>query len=341
MATTAMEITRLGRAGMQVSRVCLGTMTFGNQANEETAFAIMDAADEAGVTFFDTADAYPLGGDPEMRGRTEEIVGKWLRERGARERIVLATKARNPMGPGPNDAGLSRKHLISACEASLRRLGTDAIDLYQLHAPDPETPIEETLSALDDLVRSGKVRYIGCSNYPAWRLAQALMASERRGYERFISAQPRYNMLFRMIEDEIAPLCQAEGLGILAYNPLAAGMLTDRYSPGQAVEPGSRFTLKYSGQLYQRRYWNDEVLTAVSGLRAFMQGRGKRLQQVALAWTLRQPGITCAIIGASKPEQLRDTLGGVGLALDEEELAACDDLWYQLPRQRDREVALR
>ncbi len=337
----AIEFSRLGRAGMKVSRVCLGTMTFGNQASEETAFAIMDTADAAGVTFFDTADAYPLGGDPEMRGRTEEIVGKWLRERGARERIVLATKARNPMGSGPNDVGLSRKHLISACEASLRRLGTDYLDLYQLHSPDPETPIEETLGALDDLVRAGKVRYVGCSNFPAWRLAQALMASERHGYERFASAQPRYNMLFRMIEDEILPLCQAEGLGVMAYNPLAGGMLTDRYTPGQAVEEGSRFALKYSGQLYQRRYWRDEVFTVVNGLRGFMEQRGKRLQQVALAWTLRQPGITSAIIGASKPEQLSDTLGGVDLALGPEEMSACDEVWYQLPRQRDREVALR
>jgi aryl-alcohol dehydrogenase-like predicted oxidoreductase len=301
----------------------------------------MDAADAAGVTFFDTADAYPLGGDPEARGRTEEIVGKWLRERGARERITLATKARNPMGPGPNDAGLSRKHLISACEASLRRLGTEYIDLYQLHAPDQETPIEETLSALDDLVRAGKVRYVGCSNFPAWRLAQALMASERRGYERFISVQPRYNMLFRMIEDEILPLCRAEGLGVLAYNPLAGGMLTDRYTRGQAVEPGTRFSLNYSGQLYQRRYWNDEVFAAVERLRGFFDARGKRLQQVALAWTLRQPDITCAIAGASKPEQLGDTLGGVDLSLDDEEMAACDDVWYQLPRQRDSEVARR
>lgn len=337
----AIETTRLGSTGMKVSRVCLGTMTFGNQASEETAFAIMDAADEAGITFFDTADAYPLGGDPEARGRTEEIVGKWLRERGARERIVLATKARNPMGPGPNDGGLSRKHLISACEASLRRLGVDYIDLYQMHAPDPETPIEETLSALDDLVRSGKVRYIGSSNYLAWQLAQALMASERHGYPRFVSAQPRYNMLFRMIEDEIVPLCRAEGLGVLAYNPLAGGMLTDRYTPGQSVEEGTRFSLKYSGPLYQRRYWRDEVFAVVSGLRGFMEQRGKRLQQVALAWTLRQAGVTSAIIGASKPEQLRDTLGGADLTLDDEELAACDDVWYQLPRQRDREVALR
>lgn len=337
----AIELTRLGNAGLKVSRVCLGTMTFGNQASEETAFAIMDAADTAGVTFFDTADAYPLGGDPDMRGRTEEIVGKWLRERGARERIVLATKARNPMGSGPNDAGLSRKHLISACEASLRRLGTDYIDLYQLHSPDPETSIEETLSALDDLQRAGKVRYIGCSNFPAWRLAQALMASERRGYARFASVQPRYNMLFRMIEDEILPLCRAEGLGVMAYNPLAGGMLTDRYTSGQAVEAGTRFSLKYSGQLYQRRYWHDDIFAVVSALRDFMRQRGKSLQQVALAWTLRQPGITSAIIGASKLEQLQDTLGGVDLTLDTEEMTACDDVWYQLPRQRDPEVALR
>ncbi|HEX8994529.1 MAG TPA: aldo/keto reductase [Ktedonobacterales bacterium] len=337
----AIEQTRLGRAGLKVSRVCLGTMTFGNQASEETAFAIMDAADAAGVTFFDTADAYPLGGDLDTRGRTEEIVGKWLRERGARERIVLATKARNPMGTGPNDVGLSRKHLISACEASLRRLGTDYIDLYQLHSPDPETPIDETLSALDDLQRAGKVRYVGCSNFPAWRLAQALMASERHSYARFVSVQPRYNMLFRMIEDEILPLCQAEGLGVMVYNPLAGGMLTDRYTGGQAVEAGSRFALKYSGQLYQRRYWHDDIFAVVGPLRAFMEQRGKRLQQVALAWTLRQPGITTAIIGASKPEQLRDTLGGVDLTLDAEEMAACDDVWFQLPRQRDPEVALR
>ena len=337
----AIPVTRLGATGLKISQVCLGTMTFGNQADEATAFAIMDAADAAGVTCFDTADAYPLGGDPEMRGRTEEIVGKWLRARGARDRIVLATKARNPMGPGPNDGGLSRKHLISACEASLRRLGTDYIDLYQTHSPDPETPIEETMGALDDLVRAGKTRYVGSSNYPAWRLAQALMASERRGYVRYVSAQPRYNMLFRMIEDEILPLCQAEGLGVLAYNPLAGGMLTDRYTAGQTVEAGSRFALKYSGELYQRRYWTSDIFEVVGRLRVFMEGRGKRMQHVALAWTLRQPGVTAAIIGASKPEQLQDTLGGVDLALDEEELAACDDAWYQLPRQRDREVALR
>src|SRR5919202_1604662 len=173
-----MKIKQLGRTGLRVSEVCLGTMTFGLQADQAGAFAIMDAADRAGITFFDTADVYPLGAAPEQVGDTERIVGKWLRERGARERIVLATKCRGRTGPGANDEGLSRKHIIAACEASLRRLRTDYIDLYQSHMPDPSTPIEETLRAFDSLVQSGKVRYIGCSNFPAWRMADALWTSE-------------------------------------------------------------------------------------------------------------------------------------------------------------------
>ncbi|HLZ21631.1 MAG TPA: aldo/keto reductase [Ktedonobacterales bacterium] len=336
-----MKIKRLGRTGLNVTEVCLGTMTFGNQADEETAFAIMDVADRAGVSFFDTADAYPLGGDLEMNGRTEEIVGRWLRERGARERIVLATKCRNAMGPGPNDAGLSRKHILAACEASLRRLGTDYIDLYQVHSPDPETPIEETLRALDDLVRAGKVRYIGCSNYPAWRLAEALWTSDKLGLARFDCDQPRYNLLFRMIEDEILPLCRAHGVGVIAYNPLAAGMLTGRYQKGQAVREGTRFSLKHSGELYQQRYWNETMMDAAQHLGDFMRNRGKSLTHAALAWVLAQPGITSAILGASRPEQLEDSLHGVDVTLDAEELAACDDVWYELPRQRDPGVARR
>ncbi|MGZ6283956.1 MAG: aldo/keto reductase, partial [Ktedonobacterales bacterium] len=184
-----MQIKQLGRTGLKVSEICLGTMTFGNQADEMTAFSIMDVADKAGVTFFDTADVYPLGGDPETRGRTEEIVGRWLRERGARERIVLATKCAGAMGDGPNDKGLSRKHILSACDASLRRLGTDYIDLYQAHSPDPTTPIDETRGAMADLVRAGKVRYIGCSNFQAWQLAEALWTSDKLGLARFDSDQ--------------------------------------------------------------------------------------------------------------------------------------------------------
>lgn len=334
-------MTRLGRAGVTISRVCLGTMTFGNQADEATSFAIMDAADEAGVTCFDTADAYPLGGDMATRGRTEEIIGRWLAARGARERLVLATKVRNPMGPGPNEGGLSRKHVIAGCEASLRRLGTDYIDLYQVHSPDPLTPIEETMSALDDLIRAGKARYAGCSNYQTWQLAGALMASDRRGLTRFVSVQPRYNLLFRMIEDELIPFCRAQGLGVLVYNPLAGGMLTGRYRKGQEVGAGARFGLNFSGPLYQRRYWTDPIFDVVAGLREAFAARGKALNHVALAWTLRQPGISAAIIGASKPDQLRDTLAGVNMTLDDEELALCDQAWYDLPRLRDPDIARR
>ena len=336
-----MKIKQLGRTGLKVSEICLGTMTFGNQADEATAFAIMDAADAAGVTFVDTADVYPLGGGSERVGRTEEIVGQWLRERGARQRIVLATKCAGAMGDDPNDAGLSRKHIIAACEASLRRLQTDYIDLYQAHWPDPATPIEETLHAFDSLVQSGKVRYIGCSNYPAWQLADALWTSTVHGLARYDCDQPRYNLLFRMIEDEIVPLCQAHGVGIIAYNPLAGGMLTGRYRSMREAQEGTRFGLERAGELYRRRYWNEEVFDVVERLGRFVEGRGKSLTHVALAWVLAQPGITAAILGASRPEQLVDSLGGVDLTLDGEEMAACDDAWYSLPRERDPQLARR
>ncbi len=335
-----MKTTRMGGAGLKVSEICLGTMTFGNQADPATSFAIMDAADEGGVTFFDTADVYPLGGDLSSVGRTEEIVGDWLRQRGARGRIVLATKCRGAMGPAPNDEGLSRKHIIAACEASLKRLGTDYIDLYQVHWPDPAVAIEETMRALDSLVRDGKVRYVGCSNYPAWQLADALWTSDKYNLARFECDQPRYNLLFRMIEDEIVPLCQAHGVGIIAYNPLAGGMLTGRYRAMREQE-NTRFGLRGAGEIYRKRYWNEEVFDVVDRLATFVEGRDKKLVHVALAWVLAQPGVTSAILGASRPEQLRESLGGVGLTLDDEELRACDDAWYSLPRERDAGVARR
>jgi aryl-alcohol dehydrogenase-like predicted oxidoreductase len=336
-----MKTKPLGRTGLKVTEVCLGTMTFGNQCDEGTSFAIMDMADEKGVTFFDTADVYPIGKNWQTAGATETIIGRWLQARGARERIVLATKCRGAMGPGANDEGLSRKHVIGACEASLRRLQTDTIDLYQVHAPDPATPIEETLRALDDLVRSGKVRYVGCSNYPAHQLADAVWTSRLHGIARFDSAQPRYNILFRMIEDDILPLCKAHGVGLIVYNPLAGGMLTGRYRERQLQE-ASRFTLgNNSGDLYQKRYWKDAVFGEVERLGAFFAARGKNLTHAALAWVLMQDGITSAIVGASKPEQLRDSLGGVGLTLDADELAACDAAWFNIPRERDAQVARR
>jgi aryl-alcohol dehydrogenase-like predicted oxidoreductase len=336
-----MKIRQMGRTGLKVSEICLGTMTFGNQADQETSFAIMDAADQAGVNFFDTADVYPLGGDPGTQGRTEEIVGNWLKDRGARERIVLATKCRGAMGSGPNDEGLSRKHIMSACDASLRRLQTDYIDLYQVHSPDSTTPIEETLRALDDLVHAGKVRYIGCSNYLAWQLAEALWTSDKLGLARFDCDQPRYNMLFRMIEDEIVPLCQSQGVGVIAYNPLAGGMLTGRYRERREYQESQRFGLKNSGELYRKRYWKDAVFEEVDRLGTFFEARGKSLTHVALAWVLQQPGITSAILGASRPEQLQDSLKGVDMTLDADDVQACDEAWYNLPRDRDLQTARR
>lgn len=336
-----MKIKSLGRTGLKVSEICLGTMTFGNQADQETSFAIMDVADQAGVTFFDTADVYPLGGDLSMVGETERIVGNWLKEHGARDRIVLATKCRGAMGPGQNDEGLSRKHIIKACDDSLKRLQTDYIDLYQSHAPDPTTPIEESLRAFDDLVRAGKVRYIGCSNYPAWQLSEALWTSELRGMARYECDQPRYNLLFRMIEDEILPLCRAAGVGVIAYNPLAGGMLTGRYRDKRQAAAMTRFGLERSGELYRRRYWNDAVFDVVDALAGFLEPRGKSLTHVALAWVLNQPGITSAILGASRPEQLEESLKGVDLVLDTDEQMACDEAWFSLPRERDQQIARR
>jgi len=316
-------------------------MTFGNQAEEETSFAIMDTAEEAGINFIDTADVYPLGGGISRVGRTEEIVGNWLVARNARERVVLATKCRGAMGAGPNEEGLSRKHIISACEASLRRLKTDYIDLYQAHAPDPSTPIEESLRAFDELVRAGKVRYIGCSNFPAWQIMEALWTSDKSNLVRLDSAQPRYNILFRMIEDEILPLCRQYGVGVIPYNPLAGGMLTGRYEKGQGVESGTRFGLEHAGELYRKRYWNEPVFEVIEELKRFFSERDKSLTHVALAWVLEKPGITSAIVGASRPEQLEDSLKGVDTVLTEEERNFCNEAWYRLPRESDPHVARR
>jgi aryl-alcohol dehydrogenase-like predicted oxidoreductase len=314
-------------------------MTFGNQCDEPASRAIMDKAFDYGVMFFDTADAYPIGGSQESLGRTEEYVGSWLRER--RDRIVLATKFFLPMGAGPNDRGGSRKHILQAVEASLRRLQTDYIDLYQMHFPDFETPLDETLRALDDLVRSGKVRYIGCSNYPAWWLTRALWISDKLGLARFDSVQPRYNLLFRHIEAELLPLALDQGIGVISYNPLAGGVLTGRYQPGQAVQEGTRFSLQNAGQLYRNRYWQQAQLEAVEQLKQLCDERSVPIAQVAVAWVLAQPAITSAIVGASHAEQLDQSLPAVDLTLDEQLLAACDDIWYQLPRERNQEIAFR
>jgi len=337
-----MKIKHLGRTGLKVTEICLGTMTFGNQCDEPTSHAIMSKAFDAGVTFFDTADAYPLGATLETVGRTEEYIGRWFQGHpGRRNQVVLATKFYGQVGSGPNDQGGSRKHIVQAIEGSLRRLQTDYIDLYQMHFPDHETPIDETLRALDDLVHSGKVLYIGCSNYPAWELSKALWTSDKLGLARFDSVQPRYNLLFRQIEAELLPLAMDQGIGVISYNPLAGGLLTGRYQPGQAPEEGSRFTVQNAGKLYQARYWQEPQMQAVEELKAFCQEHHIDIAQLAIAWVLAQPAITSAIVGASKPEHLDQTLHAVDLVLDEQMRAVCDDIWYRLPRERDRDIAFR
>jgi aryl-alcohol dehydrogenase-like predicted oxidoreductase len=325
-----MKIRRMGRTGLKVTEICLGTMTFGHQCDERTSFAIMDKAADKGVNFIDTADVYPVPPTPETAGRTEAIVGAWLA--GKRDRFVLATKCRMRVGNGVNDEGLSRRHILKAVEGSLRRLRTDYIDLYQPHSPDPETPLEETLRALDDLVRSGKVRYLGCSNYPAWQVALALGISERLGLARFDCVQPRYNLLYREIESELLPLCRDQGVGVIAYNPLAGGFLSGKYRTLEAPPPGTRFTLGKTGDLYRERYWQKAQLEAVEHLRSVLEPHGRSLVSTAIAWVLAQPGLTSAIVGASRPEQLEDSLAGANLTLSADELEACNLAWYSLPR---------
>src|SRR5512147_78071 len=250
-----MRHARLGRTGLAVSRLCLGTMTFGLQCDEVASRAILDRASAGGITFLDTADVYPVGGGFQTAGRTEEIVGRWLE--GRRHDFIVATKCGGAMSERPWDRGASRKHVLDAIDASLRRLRTDYVDLYQLHHPDPHTPIDETLRALDDVVRAGKARYVGCSNFPAWQVARALGRSEVLGVARFDSVQPRYNLLFREFERELFPLCALEGVGVIPYNPLAGGILSGRHRGGPPPSPGTRFTLGSAAGRYQERYWHE------------------------------------------------------------------------------------
>ena len=309
-----MQHTRLGRTGLKVSRLCLGTMTFGLQCDEPTSISIMDKAADGGITFLDTADVYPLGGTGTTVGRTEEIVGRWLK--GRRNDFVLATKCFGAMSRRPWDQGNSRKHILDAVDESLRRLQTDYIDLYQLHGPDPETPIDETVRALEDVVRSGKVRYVGCSNFMAYQVARAIGKSEAMGVVRFDSVQPRYNMLFREIERELLPLCREEGIGVIPYNPIAGGMLSGKHNRDAGPEEGSRFTLGTAGPRYQDRYWHNRMFDTVEELRPIAQAADMSLTTLAVSWVLANPTITAPIIGASRPEQLDDSLAAVASPLD-------------------------
>ncbi len=314
-----MEYRNLGRTGLKVSELCMGTMQFGWTATEAVSMEILSAAYEAGINFLDTADIYSAWAEGNPGGVSEMIIGKWLKKAGIqRQQVVIATKVRGRMGKGPNDEGLSRAHIIQACEASLRRLDTDYIDLYQTHWFDEATPIEETLAALDSLVRQGKVRYIGCSNYPVWRLMQALWASDRLRLARYDCLQPYYNLIDRAdFEREMAEVCQAYGLGVIPYSPLAGGFLTGKYRRDKQAESARAGGAK---EFFTERNWS--LLDFMEKLA--QEKGGYSLSQIALAWQLSNPVITSPIIGPRSLEQLKDNLGAAGLRLTGEEKASLD-----------------
>lgn len=306
-----MEYRTLGCCGLKVSELCLGTMTFGHGADEVEARAMVDLALEAGVNFFDTADTY--GG-----GQSELLLGRALE--GRRDKVVLATKAFNPTGPGPNDSGLSRAHIVIALEASLRRLRTDWVDLYYVHHVDEQTPLEETVRALDDLVHQGKVRYPACSNFEAWRLMEGLWLSAANGLAGFVCYQPQYSLVVRDIEDELIPTCRLKGLGVVCWSPLAGGFLSGKYGPGEPTRPGTRSA---EGWCFPRPFFSPAADRILSTVTATATALGRTPAQVALRWVVEQPQITAAILGARSVEQLRDNLGAAGWRLP---VAAREDL---------------
>jgi aryl-alcohol dehydrogenase-like predicted oxidoreductase len=324
-----MQYNKLGRTGLDVSRVCLGTAPFGLQTDRDVAHRILDKAADAGVNFLDTADAYPMGSDLSLVGRTEQIVGDWLQ--GKRDRFIVATKAGVTIGPAPWHQGSSRKHLLDAIDGSLTRLGTDYVDLYQLHVDDPGTPLDETLEALDIIVRTGKARYIGVSNFLAYRLALAVGRAETLRLTRISSVQPRYSLLFRQIERELLPLAGEEGIAVLPFNPLAGGLLSGKYTHDVAPTEG-RFSTQVGAQfadMYNERYWHSEKFDSVERLKTVASDIGEPLSTLSIAWVLANPAITSAILGASRPDQLTDTLAAVDLTLDSTVKATLDDITHE------------
>ncbi len=315
-----MEYRSLGRTGVKVSPLCLGAMNFGGPTEEDKSIAIINRALEAGINFIDTANVY-------NRGESERIVGKALKENGKRDQVVLATKVHGTMGEGPNEQGNSRFHIIKACEDSLRRLQTDHIDLYQLHRPDLIVPQDETLRAFDDLVRAGKVRYIGCSTHPAWMVMESLGISEKMNIARYISEQPPYNLLDRRIENELVPLCQKYGMAILPWSPLAGGILAGKYTldmlDEESYPEGSRAAR--SGEWFQRRITREGVKVALK-LKEMAQARDMTITQLALLWCKDQPGITAPIIGPRTMAHLEDALPLLEMTLNDADRPLFDEL---------------
>lgn len=314
-----MQYRYMGRTGLKVSELCLGAMTFGRESTEETSFQMLDCFVEAGGNFIDTADVY-------TRGISEEILGRWLQGKN-RDDFVIATKVRFPMGSGPNDVGLSRKHILAAAEASLRRLNTSYIDLYQVHMWDPGTPLEETLDALHQLVRSGKVRYVGASNYAGYQLQKAIDLSRHMGGEPFSCLQPLYNLLDRSIEWELLPVCEAEGVGVIPWSPLRGGWLSGKYRRGMTAPPPNTRIEEAEKQGWSESwalYANERTWNVIDTLLAIAAEVEKTPAQVALNWLLCKPAVTAPIIGARTMAHLEDNLGGTGWSLTSEQVNRLD-----------------
>ncbi|MEM7118129.1 MAG: aldo/keto reductase [Chloroflexota bacterium] len=315
-----MKYRKLGRTGLKVSAICLGTMQFGWTADEAISHQIMSAAIDQGCNFFDTADIYSRWAEGNDGGVSEQSIGNWLKAGGVqRDQLVLATKVRGAMGDGPNDQGLSRQHIMSAVDASLRRLQTDYIDLYQVHFPDEETPLDETLGALTDLVRMGKVRYVGCSNYPAWLLAKSLWISDVNRLARYDSLQPHYNYVHRAeFERELMPLCLDQQIGVIPYSPLAGGFLTGKYGRNSTLPNSAR-----AGRILER-YMNEAGFAAIDKLTEVANNHGATVAQTAVAWLLANTAVTSAIVGANSLTQLQDTFQAIKIDLASDEKEAMD-----------------
>jgi aryl-alcohol dehydrogenase (NADP+) len=346
-----MEYRKMGRTGLKVSAICLGTMTLGKQVDEPTSIGIIERALDLGINFVDTADMY-------VNGVTEQIVAKAIK--GKRDSVVLASKGGHirklaakygeyrDLGPidlarpkhfrpweagegtGPNDMGLSRKHLMQALEGSLRRLGTDYLDIYYAHMPDYATPLDETLRAMDDMVRHGKVRYLGCSNFRAFQLGKALAVSERLNLVRWDVIQPPLNLLARDVEYELLPLCREEGVGVCSFSPMAAGLLSGKYDREKPPIEGARYSLGHLGYTYNKPYWNDANFAAIEQLKKLAAGVGTSMSRFALAWVLANPVVTAIVNGATSAAQLEDNVAATEIKLPKDVLDACDDIWRTL-----------
>lgn len=314
-----MEYRNLGRTGLKVSELCMGTMQFGWTTDEQHAFEVLDAFVASGGNFIDTADVYTRWFEGNPGGVAEEIIGRWMKARGNRQSLVIATKVRGQMGEGPNDVGLSRKHIMDAVEASLRRLQIDYIDLYQAHSDDPATPLDETLESFDTLVRRGVVRYIGASNYEAWRLMQSLWVSDQHNYVRYDSLQPPYSLANRHFENHLQPLCLQQGIGVIPYSPLAAGFLTGKYRRDQPLPESGR------AQQVQNRYMHDQGFNLIDVMDRIAGAHNATPAQIALAWLLAQPSISSPITSANTRAQWEQLAPATEINLSSQDLLDLDE----------------